>query len=111
MDAIAMYRYTATTCINKNKGTPELRSRAATVPMAIGHYATIELARTAYDKAVEIGLKEAKRYEELFIQLQKDNDIYIGYNYEGDTYGIYNDYMFIDFEAYGHNFTYHMKGD
>lgn len=39
-------------------------------------------------------------------QLTKDMSFYIGFNYDGDTHGIYDEYEYISFEMDGFNFQF-----
>jgi hypothetical protein len=64
-----------------------------------------EKAIDSFNKAKSIALDRAKVIKETLAKLEKELEFHLDYEMLGDTYGIYESYLYINFTENGYNFT------
>lgn len=77
--------------------------------LARNRYFTKQQAKNAILEVMEQADSKARVIAEKLVELENQFDFYIDYTMEGDTYGIYEDYLNINFELNNFSFNYNVR--
>ena len=66
-------------------------------------------AKEAILKVMPLAKEKYRTCLNLYNNLKKEQQFSVGYNYDGDTYGIYNEYSYISFNLNGFDFQFEME--
>lgn len=72
------------------------------------HYLTEAQAKMAINDVMPEALKKFEQCKDAYLKLHKDMDFGSGFNYDGDTHGIYNEYNYISFKMKGFDFQFEL---
>lgn len=73
------------------------------------HYLTEAQARQAINDVLPRAEQHFKKCLESYRKLTSELNFCIGFNYDGDTYGIYNEYDYISFKMDGFSFQFEIN--
>jgi hypothetical protein len=71
-----------------------------------GRYLTEEAAKAAIEKALPMALEKFILCQEKHNALCRELGFSLGFNYDGDSHGIYNEYQYISFTLDGFSFQF-----
>lgn len=73
------------------------------------HFLTESQARQAINDVLPRAEEHFKKCLEGYKKITSENKFYIGFNYDGDTHGIYNEYEYISFKLDGFDFQFEIE--